>query len=273
MNPLADAAEIARAYDEDPAKAAAEYGAEFRTDIESFVSREAVDACIASGCRERLPASGIHYFGFCDPSGGSADSFTAAIAHRDKDGIAVLDAIRERRPPFSPEAVTAEFADFFKSYHITRIVGDHYGGEFPRELFRKHGIDYTTSERTKSQIYQEALSIINSGRCELLDDARMVSQLCALERRVSRAGRDSIDHPPGSHDDVVNSALGSLMLAVGKHQPLQISDEFLQRAHMKHGRMPSPASPRFSDTLLARARPSPGDAAIDEDAYPLGRLR
>ena len=44
-----------------------------------------------------------------------------AIAHRDADDVAVLDVIRERRPPFSPEAVTADFAELLKSYRVTRM--------------------------------------------------------------------------------------------------------------------------------------------------------
>ncbi len=50
--------------------------------------------------------------------------------------------------------------------------------------------------------------MINSRRIELLDDARLINQLCALERRTARGGRDSIDHPPGAHDDVVNAVAG-----------------------------------------------------------------
>jgi hypothetical protein len=42
----------------------------------------------------------------------------------------------------------------------------------------------------------------------LLDDARLIHQLCALERRTARGGRDSIDHPPGAHDDLVNAVAG-----------------------------------------------------------------
>src|SRR5262249_27245419 len=38
-------------------------------------------------------------------------------------------------------------------------------------------------------------------------------QLCGLERRTSRAGRDSIDHVPGSFDDVCNSVAGAVVLA------------------------------------------------------------
>ena len=48
---------IDEAYEADPASAAAEYGAEFRTDVETFVAREAVEACVALGVRERPPMS------------------------------------------------------------------------------------------------------------------------------------------------------------------------------------------------------------------------
>jgi hypothetical protein len=48
---------------------------------------------------------GTSYAAFVDPSGGSLDSMTIAIAHREKDGRAILDAVRERRPPFSPDDV------------------------------------------------------------------------------------------------------------------------------------------------------------------------
>ena len=50
---------IAKAYADDPLRAAAEYGAEFRRDIESFVSREAVDACVVPERRELPPVSDL----------------------------------------------------------------------------------------------------------------------------------------------------------------------------------------------------------------------
>ena len=64
---------------------------------------------------------------------------TAAVTHVEGDRI-LLDAVRERMPPFSPEKVAQEFAGFFRSYGISTITGDRYGGEWPREPFRKHGI-------------------------------------------------------------------------------------------------------------------------------------
>ena len=67
----------------DSAGAAAEFGAEFRKDIEDFISIERVESCVVSGIAERFPIQGKQYHGFVDPSGGSKDAFTLAIAHKE----------------------------------------------------------------------------------------------------------------------------------------------------------------------------------------------
>jgi hypothetical protein len=220
MNPIVPQSAIDDATEADPASASAEYGAEFRIDVETWVSREVVDSLIIPGQFELPRVSGLSYVAFVDPSGGSSDSMTLAIAHREAtDGGAskgILDCLRERKPPFSPDNVVREFADCLRSYNIRRVVGDRYAGEWVAEAFRKVGITYTTSEKTKSQIYGDALPLFNSGRVDLLDNPRLIAQLCSLERRTARGGRDSIDHSPGGHDDIANVAAGSLVLAAGK---------------------------------------------------------
>jgi hypothetical protein len=194
---------------DDPARGQAEYMAQFRSDLESFVVREAVDACVSAGVRERPPQPFLSYQGFADPSGGSADSFALCIGHKDHGKqIVVVDALREIKAPFSPENAAYEFARLLKSYDISRIEGDHYAGAWPLEQFRKFGIHYEPSAKPKSQLYVDLLPLINSRRIALLDDARLINQLCALERRTARGGRDSIDHPPGAHDDLVNAVAG-----------------------------------------------------------------
>ena len=212
MNPQIDPGIIAQAYEDDPASAAAEYGAEFRTDVAAFVSREVVDACTASGRHELHPIEGVTYLAFTDPSGGSADSMTLAIAHQDQD-LAVLDVVREVKPPFSPEGVVDDFAAILKAYNIAVVVGDRYAGEWVREPFRKHGIAYGLADKPKSDLYRDLLPALNSHQVELLDLPRLGKQLCDLERRTARGGRDSIDHPPGAHDDVANAVCGALLLA------------------------------------------------------------
>jgi hypothetical protein len=174
---------------------------------------------------------------FVDPSGGSADSMTLAVAHRDKDGRAILDAVRERRPPFSPAAVVDEFAGLLKSYRVGSVTGDHWGGEFVREPFRSHGIRYEVSEEPKSNLYRDLLPVLNSGKAELLDSPRLINQLTALERRTSRGGRDSIDHPPGGHDDLCNCVAGAIVLAGSRAGPLVIPPAALARAKMPDRRM------------------------------------
>ena len=214
MNPGLDAAEIEEAYADDPASAAAEFGAQFRDDLADFVTREVVDACTVRGRHELPRVTGCHYAAFVDPSGGSADSMTLAIAHtdaRDRERR-ILDAVREVKPPFSPEAVVAEFAELLKLYGVRTVTGDAYAGEWPREQFRKQGITYNVSELSKGAIYLNALPLLNSGKMELLDVPRLAQQLCGLERRTARGGRDSIDHAPGAHDDLANAAMGALLL-------------------------------------------------------------
>jgi hypothetical protein len=213
LNPTFDRQAVETAYVEDPASAAAEYGGEFRSDLEAFVTRDAVAAVTDPGCLERAPAIRGEYVAFVDPSGGSADSMTLAVACGDGDGSAVLAALREAKPPFSPEAVVAEFAALLATYRVATVHGDRYGGEWPREVFRRHRIEYVVSERSKSELYQALLPLLNSRRVALLDVPRLQAQLAGLERRVSRGGRDSIDHAPGGHDDVANAAAGALVLA------------------------------------------------------------
>jgi hypothetical protein len=66
MNPTVPEGVIAEAYEDDPASAAAEYGAEFRTDVETFVSREVVDAAVVAGRHELPPVDRLRYVGFVD---------------------------------------------------------------------------------------------------------------------------------------------------------------------------------------------------------------
>lgn len=211
MNPTIkrDGEFLTEAFAEDPASAAAEFGAEFRTDVEGFVTREAVDAVVSPGVYERAPLSSVTYHGFVDPSGGSKDSFTLAIGHME-GRVAILDALRETVPPFSPEQVVADYAALLKSYRIHKVIGDRYAGEWPREQFQKHNVTYDASAKPKSDLYRDLLPTINSGEVDLLDVPKIALQLVGLERRTARGGRDSIDHAPGGHDDVANAVAGVL---------------------------------------------------------------
>jgi hypothetical protein len=217
MHPALDRAWIDEQFEADPVAADAEFGGNFRNDIDAFIRREIVEAVVVPGRFELGPITqgqGCNsYYGFVDPSGGGADSFTLGIAHLEGN-MAILDLVREAKPPFSPSDVVGEFAETLRQYGLHRVIGDRYSGEFVRELFSERGVSYEVSERSKSEIYVDLLPLLNSRRIELIDHPKLIGQLCALERRTVRgSGRDVIDHPPGAsaHDDLINAAAGALV--------------------------------------------------------------
>lgn len=219
FNPTLPREVIDKAYRRDASAARAEYGGEFRVDVETLLSREIVEGAVDANAQEHGRQPGVGYFGFVDPSGGSSDSMTLAIGHKGGDR-AVIDLQREKRAPFSPGAVVAEFAGLLKAYGLSAVTGDRYAGEWPREQFRAHGIEYRLSDANKSELYLGLVPALNSGRVVLLDDETMVEQLVALERRTARGGRDTVDHPVGHHDDVANAIAGVVHLTLDAGPPL-----------------------------------------------------
>lgn len=234
MNPSVPQRVIDEALERDLPSASAEYLAEFRSDVEGFVTREVVEAAVSRGVVERAPLSKVAYFAFVDPSGGASDSMTMAIAHKEGDRI-ILDTVRERKAPFSPEAVVSEFSDLLKRYHLRKVVGDRYAGEWPREAFQRHGITYEPAEKPKSALYLDLLPKLNSGEVDLLDVPTLVTQLITLERRTARGGRDSIDHAPGAHDDVANAVAGAVVGVGSARKPLIVSAETLAAVEARYG--------------------------------------
>jgi hypothetical protein len=164
----------------------------------------------------------MRYFAFCDPSGGSNDSMTLAIARSSViSKKAVLVGAWEKKAPFNPDSVVEEFAEILRGYRLTGVTGDRYSAEWVRERFRTRGVTYTPSEKTKSEMFLEFLALVNSDRVKIPSNKRLRAQLVSLERRTSRSGRDSVDHAPGAHDDVANAVAGALVLAVGQRRPFE----------------------------------------------------
>jgi hypothetical protein len=143
---------------------------------------------------------------------------TLGIAHDEwgVDGqlVAVLDVVLEIKPPFNPNEVISRFAALCKTYGVGWLMGDRYGGLWPASRFAAYGLEYVPAPHTKSELYLEILPLLSSERVRLLDQPRLLQQLLALERRSGRSGKDTVDHPVGSKDDVANCAVGALLLAL-----------------------------------------------------------
>ena len=235
MHPSLPRDEIEKDFEADPVAAMSEYGKDgeihFRRDIEGFLSKEDVDAVTVANRKELPPRASVEYSAFVDPSGGTQDSMTLAIAHKEGNKV-VVDLIREKHAPFDPESTTDDFCADLKRYRVQKVKGDHYAGEWPRARFRKNGIRYDPSDKTKSDIYRDVLPMFTSGEIELLQHPVLKTQLTNLERRVSRAGKDSIDHAPGGHDDVANSVCGVCVMLGGRVAinvvPISVTKEALR---------------------------------------------
>ena len=214
MNPSLPQRVIDQAYDRDPESAKAEYGAEFRSDLEAFIVREVLESVTRPDPLELPYNSRNRYMAFVDPAGGGQDEYTLTIGHREKKHL-VVDMVRAKRGV--PAAITEEYSSLLKSYSVRKVHSDKYAGSWPADEFKKHGITIEYSPKPRSELYLDALPAITSGRVELPPDSKLLTQFVGLERKTSRAGRDSVNHAPGAHDDRANATAGLIALnAQGK---------------------------------------------------------
>jgi hypothetical protein len=174
---------------------------------------------------DSAPGSSVTQFGLKRTPGGSR-SFV--LSYRNADGVQ-RQIVVGHFPTTRTEAARAKARKLAEaidlSYGVFTVTGDHYAANWPVEQFGKYGISYAASEKSKSDLYADLLPQLNSGRIELPDHPRLISQLTALERRSTRGtGRDAIDHPAGNfHDDVANAVAGIASPAIGTGASLDYS--------------------------------------------------
>lgn len=202
----------------DPVSYASEYGAEFRQDLESYTSIEQIEAVTIKG-RVVMPyESGVRHVAFIDTAGGAGQDSVVLCIARFQHGLAIVCRVVEWRPPFSATAVAKEAAAVLREYGLSQVTGDNFSGATWADLIRQQKITYNVSDKTKSDIFHDFLPLLNGKLVELLDPEssptaqRAVNQFLALERTVSRNGKDTIGHPRGGTDDIANAIAGALLL-------------------------------------------------------------
>lgn len=224
MNETLPQSIVDEALAEDYAKARSEWLAEWREDIQAYLPRRDIEACVVPGRLSLMPRDSIgrlsatprdsiRYFAFADLSGGRVDSSALAIAHREGRGRVVLDFLREIKAPHNPYEAVTDFTQHCRRYGIQSVIGDAYGGDWVCRSFATAGIRYQQATKNKSELYLELIPKITGREIELLDHDRLINQLAALERRTHVGGRDKVDHPANGHDDCANVVAGVCEMA------------------------------------------------------------
>jgi hypothetical protein len=198
---------------------------------------EMVQGAIDRGVRVRPPQPGLVYFGFVDPSGGSRDAYTGGVAHVDADGHAVVDAVVDQGTPcpFNPRHAVRRLCSTFRTYGITQLWGDRFGGNTFAADFWEAGYDYQVVDATKHQLYALAEPHLNAGTLHLVEHPELEQQLLGLRWRGGK-----IDHAPNEHDDHANAALGACLIALtfggAAAAPVELSpdDLALERSFAAH---------------------------------------
>jgi hypothetical protein len=224
LNPKFSEAEIESEIAEDPGSRH-EWLGEFCADAEQAFPDELIDRAIVKNRLELPFQLRRPHVAFADTATGvhkDRDAMCLAIAHAEVGTVArvegtrlILDRLVIEAPPFQPEATTQRLCEVARSFGITKVMGDRFGGAWVADAFARYGLRYEACELDKSAIYREALAFFAADRVELLDIPRLITELRMLERRPRSGGRgDSIDHPGrNAHDDAANAACGALWMA------------------------------------------------------------
>ena len=221
MNPSLPVEIVDQALEEDPEKNRSEYLACWREDLSDFVPSDRRCLHRVDSARATL-RRGHRYVAFTDASGGTgSDAFALAIGHRDTDGRAVLDVVRERKPRFVPALVVQQYAELLHAYQIREVTGDRFSGGWCASEFERCWM-YHPSDRSKSELYLACLPMLLAGQALLLDNERLRRQFGELERRTHSGNRKSVDHRSGKNDDLANAVAGALLAATAKRPQMVI---------------------------------------------------
>jgi hypothetical protein len=213
FNPTLTQSEIDAAVADDPEGATSEWSATFRSDLAAFLDDATVATAVDYGRPLELPPrAGIRYVAFADPSGGRHDAFTLCIGHKEGE-LFIADVVRGVRPPFDPHEVVRDYAALAREYRISEIRGDRYSAEWVVSSFKDAGIRYKPAEKSKSDIYLEALAAFTRSAISIPDLAPLLRELRLLEGATHRGGKDVVDHPRNGSDDLANALCGCAVVA------------------------------------------------------------
>jgi hypothetical protein len=158
----------------------------------------------------------------------------------------VVDVLRAWPAPFNPSGVVEEAAALLKAYGVHSVTGDRYGGEWPREAFRAHALDYQHAELDRSGLYLAMLPVVNAAGVELLDVPELLRELRGLQRQRGPSGRDRVDHVRGAHDDRANAVAGLLSLLPARPETASVAQASPMPFYADYGMPDQPTRERLA---------------------------
>jgi hypothetical protein len=190
MNPLLNQEAIAQDLIEDAEGSESEWLGRFRKSLSMHLNPEVVDDAVVPGRYELEFQPNTLYSAFVDVSGGTRDSMTLAICHKEhsSDGESlVLDLVREvvPDPKFDPAAVAKDFCKELARYHISDITGDRYAAQWCVSAFENEGVHYNPSVQSKSEIYLLVEPLFSSTTKRWLHNSKCWRGKCALGEKTS----------------------------------------------------------------------------------------
>ena len=133
MNPSVTQEFIDAEYERDGANAEAKFGAQFRSDLESFLPYQLVEAAVDKERLELPYVPGRQYSAFVDAAAGGPDDYCIAISHREGERY-IIDLVRSAPRPVNPHNATVQFSHLCKQYRIDRCLGMLMGGMGSRRM-------------------------------------------------------------------------------------------------------------------------------------------
>ena len=210
--------EIAASYREDPISSRSEYGAQWRDARSNFLDRAQIMELVEP--INQRPAEPYNtYIAAVDMSSGlGQDSATCAVSHYDPmRNQSLLDGVIEVRPPFNASNAIEQIARFLMPYQTQTVFGDrigmYYTGDFgAKGLIYSAAVDQDHLVPRKADNYLALLPLISSRSISLINNERMIDQLCGLSRRPMPGGYEKIEASAGQHDDISDSVALSLTI-------------------------------------------------------------
>jgi len=200
LNPKVSEKVINSALKRDPESAQAEYFAEFRAQLESFLSAEAIDRCVDPEIKQGKAGSDNHYLMAVDPAL-MRDNYGYGIAHLE-NGVVMLDYINRLTAPVNANAAEDLLKSLVERYKPSSVLCDN--ASTSQRLKGKVPMVYTPFTRQqKLRIYGALKEAINLGMLIIPNDKDLIAELKALQIRngvdisAPKAGRIK-------HDDLAD---------------------------------------------------------------------